>query len=162
MALKALDDTGTRILVGADHIVEVFRAQLLCEGGRVCQVTKHHRELTAFGLGPPWHGRWRVTRRRLVGLDDRCLVRLGRARRPRRYAEGGTAGGAELRLRPMLHATARTMRPERCPTAAAKPAPCGMVSMIDVLADRTAPGLPSRTWARDHRRLRGSRDVCHL
>src|SRR5712691_4895035 len=162
MALKALDDTGTRGLVGADHIVEVFWAQLLGEGGRVCQVTKHHRELTAFGLGPPWHGRWRVPRRRLGGLDDRWRVRLGRARRPRRSGEGSTAGGAKVRLRPMLRATAWTMRPQWCPTAAAKPAPCGMVCMIDVLAYRTAPGLPARQRARDHHGLRCRTGVGHL
>src|SRR5262249_45660470 len=118
--------------------------------------------LTAFGLGHAGYRRWRVIWRRRVGLDDRRLICLRQVRRPRCHGEGGTAGGAVLRLWPMLHTTAWTMRPQWGPTAAAKPGPCAMVCLIDVLADRTTPALPGRTRARDHLWLRCSRVVCHL
>ena len=99
-------------------------------------------------------------------LDDRRLVRLGRARRLVWGSQGGTAGRAEARVRQMLHATTWTMGTTWCATADAKPGTCGMVHMIDVLACRTAPGLSSRQRARDHlgkgapqrlRRPRGAR-----
>jgi len=50
MALIALDDLGTRILVGPHHLASAFRVKLVGEPGRVHEVAKQHSELAEFGL----------------------------------------------------------------------------------------------------------------
>src|SRR5262245_18899186 len=56
MSLKALNDLRTGGLIGAHHLPQVFRVQLIGQTSRIHQVTKHHRELPAFGVGRRWDG----------------------------------------------------------------------------------------------------------
>ena len=51
MPLEALDDLSAGLLVGPHHLPEILRVKLCGEGRGVHQITKHHRELTAFGVG---------------------------------------------------------------------------------------------------------------
>jgi hypothetical protein len=57
--VKALNDLGPGGLVSPHRLAQIFRVQLCGEGGRIDEVTKQHRELAAFGLGPRAFGCWR-------------------------------------------------------------------------------------------------------
>jgi hypothetical protein len=50
MPIKALDDLGTELLIGAHYLPEVFRIQLASEGSRVHEITEQHRELAPLGV----------------------------------------------------------------------------------------------------------------
>src|SRR5262245_12928264 len=82
MAVKVLDDAGARVLIGANHLVEVFWIQLSGETGRVFQVTKHDRQLTAFGRRRLWHP-WRRCSQGMCHLGRIAPVRPLRPRRVR-------------------------------------------------------------------------------
>jgi hypothetical protein len=56
VALEALDDLGTGLLIGAHPLAVVFRVELAGEHGRVHEVAEQHRKLAAF----------RVRRRKFV------------------------------------------------------------------------------------------------
>jgi hypothetical protein len=45
-----LNDLSTGLLVGPYHLAEILGVQLRGEGCGVHEITKHHRELTAFGV----------------------------------------------------------------------------------------------------------------
>src|SRR4030095_15553805 len=51
--LKAGDQLSASLLIGAHHLVQLFRVELAGEDGRVHQVTEQHGELAAFGLRVP-------------------------------------------------------------------------------------------------------------
>jgi hypothetical protein len=63
--LCALDDGGSGLLIGSDHLSQIFRIELAGEGRRVDEVTEHHRELTPFGV-------WGAT----FNLEEFCLCGL--------------------------------------------------------------------------------------
>src|SRR5712691_4277652 len=72
MALEALDDRSAGLLVGPHDLTQVFGIEATGEGGGVYQVTKQHRELTAFGRRcrqMQCHGN-RACRSRLVLLES--------------------------------------------------------------------------------------------
>src|SRR5262249_58088258 len=71
VALKALDLLSAGLLIGQDHLAQVFRVELLSERGGAHQITEHHRELAPLGFGGTWFCR---RRRRLGGRQ------AGRAR----------------------------------------------------------------------------------
>jgi hypothetical protein len=50
MAFILLDDLSSGGLIGAHHLTQVFRVELLRQCGRVGEVTKHHGELATFGF----------------------------------------------------------------------------------------------------------------
>ena len=57
MAVKALDDRGASVLVGAHQRTVVLRVELPGQGGRLDQITEQHGELAAFsvrGMAGPW------------------------------------------------------------------------------------------------------------
>ena len=98
--VKALDHVGTGRLVGAHHLAEVFRVELPGQHGGVHQITKQHRQLSAFGL------RHRQSRQRSclwcggvsrAVLPFDCLESTGRGRRygGRRHQQGTAARHAE-------------------------------------------------------------------
>jgi hypothetical protein len=60
VAVKALDDFSTGLLIGAHHLAVVFRIELTGEAGGIEQITEQHRELAAFGLSRLWHSGGRV------------------------------------------------------------------------------------------------------
>src|SRR5262249_41565282 len=45
VALKAADLLGAGLLIGQDHLAQVFRIKLLSQRGRAHQITEHHGEL---------------------------------------------------------------------------------------------------------------------
>ena len=51
VALEAVDDLGTRLLVGAHRLAHVLGVQLPRKRRRTYEITEHHRQLTAFGFG---------------------------------------------------------------------------------------------------------------
>ena len=51
IAIKALDNASTGLLVCPDDLPQVFRVELAGEPGGIRQVTEHHRELAPFGVG---------------------------------------------------------------------------------------------------------------
>ena len=48
VALEALDDLDTGLLIGAHHFAVVFGIELTGEAGGIHQVTEQHRELAPF------------------------------------------------------------------------------------------------------------------
>ena len=63
MPVIAFDDRRTGLLVSTDYFTQLFRVELLGEGGRAHQVTEHDSELTAFarrqsGVRRPKSGVW--------------------------------------------------------------------------------------------------------
>jgi hypothetical protein len=74
MAFVLVDDVSGGLLIGADHFTQLFRIELLGEGGRVGEIAEHHGQLPPFGLGSP--------RRRLEGSVRRimCGFRVGNGR----------------------------------------------------------------------------------
>ena len=70
MAVKALDDGGSGLLVCLYHLPQIFRIELAGEGRRIDEVTEHHRELAPFGI---WDATFNVGK---CGLYD--LVVSGR------------------------------------------------------------------------------------
>ena len=56
MAIKIPDDAGTRLLVGTEHGMEIFRVQGAGRRGSDDEVAKHDRELTPFSVGGPGKG----------------------------------------------------------------------------------------------------------
>jgi hypothetical protein len=72
MAVKALNDCGGGLLVGADDLSPIFWVELASQQGRVDQVTKEHGELAPFRL-------WRRG-----GREQRCRLRHRRLQRGRR------------------------------------------------------------------------------
>ena len=66
MAVKALDDCSSGLLVGSDHLTQIFWIELTGEGSRVHEVTEHYRELAPFGV-------WRAT----FTVKEFCLWGLG-------------------------------------------------------------------------------------
>jgi hypothetical protein len=74
MAVKALDHLGTGLLVSPDDLPQVFGVQLFGERCRTHQVTKHHGELAAFGVGSRRFCGW-FCLGRLVSLGSFLLSR---------------------------------------------------------------------------------------
>ena len=80
MALEALDDLGTGLLIGAHHLAVVFRVELAGEAGGVHQIAEQHRELAAFGVGSmrrAW-GQWRWWHVRTTRPDQDAAVLIHR------------------------------------------------------------------------------------
>ena len=66
MAIKALDDCCSGLLVGPYHVSPIFRVELAGEACRINEVTEHHRELASFGI---WGATLNVGMDWLGGLD---------------------------------------------------------------------------------------------
>src|SRR4051812_10364566 len=58
MALEALDDSSTSLLVRPHDLPQVFGVEAAGEGSRVYQIAEQHRELTAFGARWLWRSPW--------------------------------------------------------------------------------------------------------
>jgi hypothetical protein len=77
MAIVALDNLGTHLLICPHHVTPVFRVELRGQFGRIDQVTEQHSELAAFGVGRTWdlsssggwdiRHRWRLVRVVVLG-----------------------------------------------------------------------------------------------
>ena len=50
MPLKAGDHLSTGVLIGPDHLAQVFRVELSSEGRGIHQITEQHGELAPFGV----------------------------------------------------------------------------------------------------------------
>jgi hypothetical protein len=50
MAVKALDDCRSGLLIGPYHVSPIFWVELAGEECRVDEITEHHRELAPFGI----------------------------------------------------------------------------------------------------------------
>src|SRR4029453_15617065 len=48
--LKALDDRGGGLLIGATYMTQVFGVELLAQPGGVDQIAEQHRQLPSFGF----------------------------------------------------------------------------------------------------------------
>src|SRR5215510_9285555 len=60
MALEALDDRSTGLLVRPHNLPQVLRIKAAGEGSRVYQVAEQYRELTAFGHRGLGRSRWAI------------------------------------------------------------------------------------------------------
>ncbi len=49
IATKARDDLGGALMVGRDHLAQIFRIEPGRQRGRADQITEHHRQLAALG-----------------------------------------------------------------------------------------------------------------
>jgi hypothetical protein len=58
IAIKPVNHLGTGLVVGAHHLAQVFRIQVLRQRSGVHQVTEQHGEVPAFRLGRQ-EGGWR-------------------------------------------------------------------------------------------------------
>jgi hypothetical protein len=76
MAIIALDDLSSRLLVGTYHLTQVFGVELRREMCRAHQIAEHYRELAAFRLGRTLDGnRWKFIGQSVV-WDSRCQYAL--------------------------------------------------------------------------------------
>src|SRR5262245_57584369 len=50
MSIVALNNVGTNPLICTHHLPVIFRVELRGQLGGIDQITKHHRELTAFSV----------------------------------------------------------------------------------------------------------------
>src|SRR5262245_20509042 len=100
VTFMVLDDVGAGLLIALHHFPQLFWIELCRERGGAHQVTEHHRELTALGLGSArGKGTWRS------GHDGLCrLVFQGRSQRL--PGERRATRWAEFRGGPYISATA--------------------------------------------------------
>ncbi len=56
--LKALDDLGGGLLIGAHYMTQVFGVELLAQPGGVDQIAEQHRQLPSFGFRSATSERW--------------------------------------------------------------------------------------------------------
>jgi hypothetical protein len=78
IAIEPTNRLGTSVEKTSGHVLEVFRIHPARQGGRIHQITKHHRQLTTFGLisfGREWR------RARTDGVGERSRARQVSARR---------------------------------------------------------------------------------
>jgi len=54
MPAEALDDLGTGRLIGPHDLAQLLRVEPFGEGRGAHQITEHHGELAAFGVGGRW------------------------------------------------------------------------------------------------------------
>src|SRR5262249_54065577 len=95
ISLKAPNLLGTGLLVGQDHLAQVFGVKFFRERGGAHQITEHHRQLPALSLGS--------SRAR-----GRCRRRSCRASRPPwclRAFPLAARGGCWLSLSPQRRTT---------------------------------------------------------
>src|SRR5262245_35379651 len=125
IAVEAADLLGAGLLIGQDHLAQVFGVEFLGERGGAYQITEQHRQLPPLGFG-----RCRARLLSGVRLGVATLVPLGRL--------PGRLGFALS-----LSALSRRPRGQRAPTLATESKPRGVLKVTVRAAQRQRGGTPA-------------------